>query len=171
MKQSEKAVYYAENQAKNHSIYLWGGQGEKVKKLTAVKIAKMENSADNAGRVMKEIYIRNKEDLISKHTKAFDCSGLVIEALKYAGVLPKDYDDTAAGLAKYFQDRTGTMYAKNGDLVYKWNSNRQIVHVGIITGNGRTVTEAKGRDYGVVTSEYNYHEWNECSDMKDYYIK
>ena len=169
MRQKEKAIYYAENQAKNGSVYLWSGQGEKVKSLTAVKIAKMENSEENAARVMKEIYKRNKQDLINKHTKAFDCSGLVIMALIYAGVLPKYYDSTAAGLANYFVDKTGTRNAKAGDLVFKWDNNRKIVHVGIITGSGRTVTEAKGRDYGVITSDYIYSEWNECSDMSAYY--
>ena len=96
MTQKDKVLLYAKKQAGRCSPYVWSGQGQKVKNLTVVKLANMENSGANAGRVAEFIYNHRKS--ITKYSKIFDCSGLVICALIYAGVLPEGYDDTANGL-------------------------------------------------------------------------
>lgn len=158
MTKIEKVIYYAKNQALNHSIYLWGGQGEKVKTLTAQKIAAMETNENNAVRVMKQIYQREYNQVITKYTKAFDCSGLICKALEYAKYVRKRFDTNAQGL----YDRTRHISKESalaGDLVFKGDSVNNITHVGILTTNGQ-VTEARGRDYGVVTRSYELSEWN-----------
>ena len=105
MTKLEKVLLYARKQAGRCSPYVWSGQGQKVKSLTVLKLAKMENSGTNAGRVMEFIY--NNRTKIDKNSKIFDCSGFVICALQYAGILPeKGYDTTANGLmnSTFFQE-------------------------------------------------------------------
>ena len=153
MNKREKALYFCRNQVKNCSIYLWGGSGEKVKSLTAKKICTMETSEANARRVVSEIWKRLKDNTLTKHTKAYDCSGLMISALQYAKVLPSNYDDTANGLMKYF-DKINLKDIKAGDLVFKCYENGAAYHVAMYEGNGEII-EAKGRDYGVVESVIN----------------
>ena len=62
----------------------------------------------------------------------FDCSGLVIEALKSVGVLPRNGDWTASGLFARFGG-IGQAAARPGDLVF-WDE--PIVHVEMIASLG-----------------------------------
>lgn len=159
MTKLEKVLHYAKQQASRCSPYVWSGQGQKVKSLTVCKLAKMENSGANAGRVMEFIY--NNQKRITKSSKVFDCSGFVIKALQYAKVITDpEYDNTANGLmnskafAKVnFKDR------RPGDLIFKCEDGRAY-HIGIVTGDG-LVTEAKGRAYGVVENRIDT-VWSEC---------
>lgn len=149
MTKLEKVFYYLENQVKNHSIYLWSGQGKpKVKNLTAVEICKLETSEENAVRVMKEIYKRQKAGQIDKYTKPFDCSGLIICAFIYAGLLPSTYDNTADGLYRKYT-HVSRKDIQKGDLIFKLDASEHAYHIGMYKGNGKVI-EAKGRDYGVV---------------------
>ena len=149
MTKLEKALYYARKQVEHVAPYVWSGQGEKLAKLTVMKLCIMETSADNAARVIKFIF--NHLKLFDKHTKIFDCSGLVCCALIYAGVLGKRADFTAAGLYHTF---TKIMISarRAGDLIYKEDSTGKIVHVGICI-NETEVIEMKGRDYGCIISK------------------
>lgn len=162
MNKLEKALHYAKMQASRCSPYVWGGQGQKVKTLTVAKLASMENSGSNAGRVMEFIY--NHKSLITKYSKIFDCSGFVICALIYAGILPSGYDDTANGLMHSnrfievpFKDR------RAGDLIFKFE-NDKAYHVGLMTGDN-LVTEAKGRAYGVIENRLD-SVWSVCRRPK-----
>lgn len=149
MSKLDKALYFARKQVEHSSPYVWGGQGEKLAKLTAPRLAQMETSADNAARVIKFIY--NHLKLFDKHTKIFDCSGLICCALIYAGVLPKGSDYTAAGLYDKFNK---IMFAarRAGDLIYKLDSSGNVTHVGICISDSEVI-EAKGRDYGCIISQ------------------
>lgn len=151
MTRIEKAIYYARKQVENGSVYVWGGQGELIRKLTVEKLAKMENSSYNAGRV--EAHIKDTLSKINSKGKIYDCSGLVICSLIYAGVLPKGYDNTAFGLYKSFE-KIPFNQIRPGDLAYKKDSSGDIVHVGLIV-SATEIIEAKGRDYGVVLSKLN----------------
>lgn len=144
----EKALYFARKQVEHSSPYVWGGQGEKLAKLTVLKLAQMETSADNAARVIKFIF--NHLKLFDKHTKIFDCSGLICCALIYAGVLPKGSDYTAAALYAKFNK---ILFAarRAGDLIYKVDSSGNISHTGICISNSEVI-EMKGRDFGAVIS-------------------
>lgn len=158
MTKLEKALHYAKKQASRCSPYVWSGQGQKVKNMTVLKLAKMENSGANAGRVMEFIY--NNKQRIDKYSKVFDCSGLIIKALIYAGVLPEGYDDTANGLMHCplftkvkFEDK------QPGDLIFKVEDDKAY-HVGMVSAPGM-VTEAKGRAYGVVDNRID-SVWSAC---------
>ena len=158
MNKLDKAIYYANKQVENHSVYVWGGQGEKLAKTKAVKIAEMETSAENAARVMRFIY--NNLKLFTSKTKLFDCSGLICCLLIYAGVLAKGTDHTAAGLYQIFE-RVPISKAQRGDLIYKTTSSGAVDHVGIVVDAGYCI-EAKGRDYGVVRSRID-STWKLCN--------
>ena len=158
MSKLDKALYFARKQVEHSSPYVWGGQGEKLAKLTAPRLAQMETSADNAARVIKFIFTHLK--LFDKHTKIFDCSGLIVCALIYAGVLPKGSDYTAAGLYDKFNK---IMFAarRAGDLIYKLDSFGNITHVGICISDSEVI-EAKGRDYGCIISQIN-NSWTRAN--------
>ena len=94
MNRLDKALYYARKQVERCGVYVWGGQGEKLRKLTALKLAQMESSSDNAARVQRFIFTHLKQ--FDKNTKIYDCSGLVVMALIYAGVLKAGEDLTVA---------------------------------------------------------------------------
>ena len=64
---------YLEEQASNGSIYLWGGQGETLSKLTDSYIDKRETSGANAKRVKA---LRDKRKGKYPNLRAYDCSGL-----------------------------------------------------------------------------------------------
>ena len=148
MTKIEKAIYYANKQVDNHSVYVWSGQGQKLRKVKALQLAMMESSAENAARVIMYIFCNLK--FFNKNTRVFDCSGLICCLLIYAGVLSKGSDYTAADLYPMF-DRVPISKVQPGDLIYKTDSSGKIVHVGICVEIGYCV-EAKGRDYGVVRS-------------------
>lgn len=161
MSKLKKTLYYANQQTLNGSIYVWGGQGEKVKSLTVKQLARMENSPANAGRV--EAHIKSTLDKIQSKAKCFDCSGLVICALIYGGVLPAGYDNTAAGLYKEFE-KSKLSDLQAGDLVYRENETGSITHVGIAL-DPETIIEARGRDYGVVKTKFN-ETWDRANRPK-----
>ena len=148
MTKIEKAIYYANTQVENHSVYVWSGQGQKLRKVKAEQVAMMETSAENAARVMKYIFMNLK--FFNKNTRVFDCSGLICCLLIYAGVLSKGSDYTAADLYPMF-DRIAISKVQAGDIIYKTDSSGKIVHVGLCVETGYCI-EAKGRDYGVVRS-------------------
>ena len=148
MTKIEKAIYYANKQVENHAVYIWGGQGQKLRKIEALELTMMETSAENAARVIK--YIFNNLKFFNKNTRVFDCSGLICCLLIYAGVLSRGSDYTAADLYPMF-DRVPISKAQTGDLIYKTDKSGKIVHVGLCVESGYCI-EAKGRDYGVVRS-------------------
>lgn len=156
MSKREKAIYYATQQTKNGSIYLWGGQGEKLADLTDQDIYDKETSKANAETVFNFIgkeYLDKK--IKRKKAKAFDCSGLVIMALIYAGVLRAGYDATADTLLHKFPEPVAAL---PGDIVFKVDATGHAYHTGILKDLS-TVIEAKGRAFGIVESSYN-SQWN-----------
>lgn len=148
MNRCDKAVYYAQKQVEHCGPYVWGGQGEKLSKLTAQKLAGMETSAENAARVERFIY--NNRKRFDSQTKIYDCSGLVCCALIYAGILKSGSDYTAQGLYNTFKT-VNINSRKPGDLIFKGTGTANITHVGIVK-DLVTVIEAKGRDYGCIES-------------------
>lgn len=64
----------------------------------------------------------------------FDCSGLVIEVLKSAGIVDENFDSTANQLSKKFNE---TDILQNGVLVFwDWNKDGVIDHVEMIAHVG-----------------------------------
>jgi len=72
----------------------------------------------------------------------FDCSGLIIEALKSVGVLPRKGDWTASNLALGMGWKKVEI-PKPGDLVF-WKSGRKIVHVEMCLGDGLAIGASGG---------------------------
>lgn len=148
--QRDKFLNTAKKILDNHGIYLWGGQGEKVLSLTFEDIRKKETSADNARKVWSRICIEDKLGWLTNKTKAFDCSGYVCYCLVKSGREDKGFDINADGLAKRYPK---TEKLTEGCLLHRSN------HIGIYIGDG-FLLEAKGRNYGITLSPYNYKEWD-----------
>lgn len=116
--------------------YVWGTQGEI---LTNDLVKSLISSFGNE-------HYSNYQSKLGQ--QSFDCSGLVVWALRYMNIIPKTADYTASGIYQtlcYPVDRTEL---RSGDLVFVQN-NGYINHVGIYIGNGEIV-HAKGKNYGVV---------------------
>lgn len=98
-----------------------------------------------------------------------DCSGLIRRAMYWLGVEVAHhatylYTDYCEAKGRY----TGAEILKPGTLVFKKGSREKIHHVGVYLG-GSTVEEAKGAEYGVVTSTLSdgWDYWGELK-MVDY---
>lgn len=148
MDKLDKCLYYARKQVEHCGVYVWSGQGQKLRKLGAIELAMKETSADNAARVEKFIFNHLKQ--FDKNTKIFDCSGLVCCALVYAGVIGKNEDMTAQQLYRRF-NKVSINNRTAGDLLFKGGPD-SITHVGICI-SPYEVIEAKGRDYGIVITD------------------
>lgn len=66
--------------------------------------------------------------------KGFDCSGLVIELLMSAGLLPRGYDNSAQGLYNYFNEEGKSIGSIRGfgSLAFYGKSTKEITHVGFM---------------------------------------
>ena len=157
MTKIEKALKYAKAQLSRLTPYVWGGQGQLLRKLTVEKLAVMEDTPDNAARVMR--FIARNISKANKKSKVFDCSGFVIMCYVYAGVLKSDFDDTANGLMNRFSPISPAA-RKPGDLVFKVDKNGKAYHVGMLLDDVDVIAEMRGRDYGCCTSPYN-SDWSE----------
>lgn len=136
-------------QVENHSIYIWGGQGERTTRLTLDDIKRMENSEENYRRVVAFINSLVARGVDLSKSLAFDCSGLGTTWLIENGLLK--YDTTADGLYRKCTKKPITDI-KKGDWVFKV-SNGKATHIGYVVDNNKTIVEAFGRDFGVVKNE------------------
>lgn len=139
----------------NRSIYLWGGQGEDLSKLTENKIRAMETTKTNAN---KAIALWKQRKGIAG-ARAFDCSGLGIYLLQCVGALPNGFDTTANGL-KGMCKKLIKSQLKKGDFVFKTYPSGKAYHIGYIVNDNLDVVEAQGRAYGVVQRPLSAGGWN-----------
>ncbi len=145
MKASDFTEYLKE-QVRNHSIYVWGAQGQKKPTITEAWIRKREKTKRNADRAIahwkKEVRAGYGDVL-----RAFDCSGLgVYFFLKHDLI---DHDVNAEGLRKLCRT-ISKRDVREGDMAFRMSEGRA-VHVGYAIDEDRVI-EAKGRDVGVVES-------------------
>lgn len=136
---------FLENEVKNGSIYVWGGQGQKA---TDALIDKLETNAANKKTAKALLKKRIKAGYTN--IKAFDCSGLVTKAMDDTGIMKKGFDTTADGLKKYYVKQIKRWELKPGDLVFRVNSAGKAYHVGAVVDWDLNIIEARGRAYGVV---------------------
>lgn len=68
-------IDYLHEQVSNHSIYVWGAQGEDSSTITEKWIRKRENSTANADRAIR-FWRKQCEAGYKDRLRAFDCSGL-----------------------------------------------------------------------------------------------
>lgn len=160
MSKVEEFVKYLENTAARHDPYVWGGQGQKLLKLTVLDLIDMETSADNAARVIKYIYRKKSEGINMKSCRIFDCSGLMTYKLLKLGIIKSDM--TAKQLYNACKIKGPIRELKEpvpGILLFQGETPVEIGHVGGLVSNNRSV-EAKGRDFGVVNTEYDPGRWD-----------
>ncbi len=137
---------YLKEQVKNHSIYVWGGQGQKKPTITEAWIRKREKKKKNADRVIAH-WKKEVREGYGDVLRAFDCSGLgTYYFLKHDLI---DHDMTAEGLRSLCRT-IAKSEVREGDMAFRMNGGRA-VHVGYAI-DGSHVIEAKGRDVGVVES-------------------
>lgn len=162
MKNKDKFVKLAEDEAKNNSLYLWGGQGEKVLDTNPKKLLKMETSSANVGRILKCLANKLITGAVMDKAKYFDCSGLVVYLLQTLGLIESDY--TANDIYKKLCTPIKKVQLVRGDLVFI-NSGAKITHVGIYAGDD-LVIEAVGRDYGIQKRPMSKNSWNVFGRVK-----
>lgn len=139
-------ILYLNEQAANHSIYVWGAQGQQGTDITEAWIRKCETSDKNAERAI--AYWREQcEAGYGGVLRAFDCSGLGVYFLLERGLIRSDM--TAHGLMRNCL-RIPKRELRTGDFVFHVNLLGKASHIGYVVDRARTVIEARGRDYGVV---------------------
>lgn len=141
---------YLENEVKNGSIYVWGGQGQKA---TNTLIDKLETSAAN--KKTAKALLKKRVKAGYTNIKAFDCSGLVAKAMDDTGIMKQGFDTTADGLKKHYVRSLKRWELKPGDLVFRVNSAGKAYHVGVVVNWDLNIIEARGRAYGVVRRKLN----------------
>lgn len=149
-------INYLEQQVKNHSIYVFGAQGQGYPIITESWIRKMETTERNAERAINHWH---KECALGyeKVLKAFDCSGLGMYELNILFGFP---DTTADGMFKKYCKQITKAQLRRGDWVFKRNSLGTATHVGYVVDNALNVIESKGRDDGVVKRHVDVGGWN-----------
>lgn len=145
--QASDFTEYLLEQVRNHSIYVWGAQGQKKPTITEAWIRRREKTKRNADRAVahwkKEVRLGYGDVL-----RAFDCSGLgTYFFLKHDLI---DHDVNAEGLRSLCR-RVDRSEVREGDMAFRMQ-NRRAVHVGYVIDRAHLV-EAKGRDDGVVESD------------------
>ncbi|MEA4969903.1 MAG: peptidoglycan-binding protein [Candidatus Pelethousia sp.] len=143
-----KFISYLEEQVRNHSVYVWGGQGEQGRQVSEAWIRKRENSTANAARAIafwRKQVLAGYGDVL----RAFDCSGLAVYFLLKEGLLSND--TTADGLMRKCA-RISQGELRRGDFVFKVDAKGKAYHVGYIVDDALNVIEAQGRDTGVIKS-------------------
>ncbi len=156
MGKSDEFISYLKEQEENHSIYVWGGQGEKD--ITTAWIRKMETSTQNANRAI-AFWEKQKAAGYGGRLRAFDCSGLGVYWLLANGLI--DGDKTADGLRRLCEK---VSVPKAGDFVFRVK-NGSAYHIGYVVDSALDVIEAKGRDEGVCRTRdlaQNTGYWTEC---------
>jgi cell wall-associated NlpC family hydrolase len=142
--------------------YAWGTQGEI---LTATKLAELRRIHGPSKYDFEENGIKvSANKWLGK--QCFDCSGLIVWALKKLGFITQDY--TAAGLYGLCDS---VDHPQPGDLCF----NVTLGHVGVYAGGGQYV-HSKGTNWGVVmTDKYNFVKFGRLkseevkSGMNDYW--
>ena len=156
---------WLDKQVANHSLYLWGGQGESVEKSGRVDlkmVADMEQTEATAKRVADKILDCYFAGYDMSKARFFDCSGLGVCYFLAKGYITSD--TTADGLYKLCSVHPEFAKLKKGDMVFKAKTSAGAWgHVGYISGKDENgvllVTEARGRDYGVVTRPLDVGGW------------
>ena len=150
-------IAYLNEQAKNHSIYVWGAQGQPNSEITRAWIRSRETSEDNYNQAV-AYWQKQVAAGYGPVLRAFDCSGLGMYWLQnLKGIL--SYDHSAHGLYKKCTKITKDQL-RPGDFVFRVNSSGRATHIGYIVDEARTVIEAKGRSYGVIKHEFVNNSWN-----------
>lgn len=81
----------------------------------------------------------------------YDCSGLIVNALRRMGLIPMIADYSAQSIYSVLCRPVSKSQLRPGDICFRNTQSNGIVHCGVYTGGGR-VTHARGTFYGVVNT-------------------
>ena len=154
-------IEFLEEQVRNHSIYVWGAQGQDKDTISEAWIKEREDDEKNAARAI-TFWKAQVEAGYGDVLRAFDCSGLGMAYLQNETGLAAS-DMTANGLmgkCKIIKKAE----VRRGDWVFKKytsGANKgKAYHIGYVVDDALNVIEAKGRDAGVVKLPLSEGKWN-----------
>ena len=158
----EEFIAYLKEQVRNHSIYVWGAQGQKEPTVCEKWIRKRE--AKTGGTKINGKYMTYADIAVDRWKaerekygsvlRAFDCSGLGVFFLLNHKLIKSDL--SAHGLMCLCKE---THERRAGYWVFHINSKGRATHIGYLIDEN-TVIEAKGRAYGVVETRYKASAWD-----------
>ena len=165
MSKISEFIDYLEEQVKNNSIYVLGGQGEDVQTMTLKWLSKMEqpNRIAEIEKLISDHYA--KADNMLK-AKCFDCSGLGIYYFLQKGYVKSDM---TADMIYRSCTKIDYKDMRTGDFVFQSDSNGKMHHIGYIghiENNHYQVYEAKGRRFGVVKGNFSVSNWTHYARPK-----
>lgn len=158
------SIEYLWQMVANHSIYVWGGQGQTGDDVTERWIRRREQDTGGTrvnGKFMTyadiavEFWRKQCEAGYHDVLSAFDCSGLLVHFLKDIKHEIKN-DISAHGL---YQLTKPTTERRAGYWVFRIGSNNKASHVGQLIDEN-TVIHAKGRQFGVLPESYDPKYWH-----------
>lgn len=148
---------YLEEQVRNHSIYVWGAQGQQGNSITEAWIKRRETSDANYKRAV-AFWKKQCEAGYGDILRAFDCSGLGMFWLQnVTHILKNDCNaNTLYGKCK----KISSGEVRVGDFVFHINSTtKRATHIGYVVDSNKNVIEALGRDQGVVKRPFSKGKW------------
>lgn len=143
----DKFIIYLGEQVANHSIYVWGSQGQTAPTITEAWIKKMENSSTNAQRAI-AYWQKQVKSGYGNVLRAFDCSGLGMYWMQNQMGLYKSDMSSNSMMGKCKKLKRQEL--QRGDWVFRVDSTGKAYHIGYVVDAALNVIEAKGRDDGVV---------------------
>ena len=146
----DKFIAFLQEQLNNHSIYVWGAQGQKSPTVNEKWIRRRETSGANADRAVR-FWKAQVDAGYGDALRAFDCSGLGVYFLLENGLI--SHDMSANTLIKQCKIIEFSQL-QPGDFVFLVDSSGRAHHVGYVVDDSLNVIEAKGRDHGVMKSPF-----------------
>lgn len=156
MKSLNSFIEHLEEEVRNHSIYVWGAQGQDHTIISEEWIKQRETNAKNAARAI-AYWKKQVEAGYGEVLKAFDCSGLGMAFLQNETGISKS-DMSANGMMGKCEIITKAEVCR-GCWVFKVKDGKA-THIGYVVDDEKNVIEAKGRDYGVIKSPLSKGGWN-----------
>ena len=160
----QEFIDYLEEQVRNHSIYIWGAQGQGYPTVSEAWIKTKESGIHQTNAL--KTYRKAVAAGCEKTLRAFDCSGLGAYWLQnLKGVIPSDKNANGLmGMCTLIQKN----HVKKGDFVFKryTTGTKRAYHIGYVVDDDLNVIEAQGRAYGVVKRKLSAGGWNEFGRPK-----
>jgi len=156
-------ITYLRTQLTNHSIYVWGAQGQDHTVLTEAWIRAHETSGNNADRAI-SFWKKQVKNGYGNVLRAFDCSGLGMYFIQNLAGISKHDMSSNSMLGQC--ERLSRSQMMRGDWVFRTytsgSDKGKAYHIGYVVDDALNVIEDRGRDYGVVQSHIDYFPsyWN-----------